>query len=55
MKNKILPIKMEQIFSSYFASLITEEDKVELSSAVNKCPHVLGKELAVAPRLCKGF
>lgn len=26
---------MEHIFSSYFASLITEEDKVELSSAEN--------------------
>lgn len=49
MKNKILRIKMEQIFSSYFASLITEEDKVELSSAENVCPQVLGKELAIAP------
>lgn len=28
-------IKKEQIFSTYFASLITEEDKVELSSAEN--------------------
>lgn len=46
MKNKKL-IKMEQIFSSYFASLTTEEDKVELSRAENIYPHLLGKELAI--------
>lgn len=39
---------MEHIFSSYFASLITEEDKVELSSAEHIYPPVLGKALAIA-------
>lgn len=46
MKNKKLWLKIEQIFSTYFASLITQEYKVELSSAENIYPYVLGKELA---------
>lgn len=39
---------MEQMFSSYFASLFTEEDNGELPRTGNIYPpRVLGKELAI--------
>lgn len=37
----------EQMFSSYFASLFTEEDNGELPRTGNIYPHVLGKELVI--------
>jgi len=38
---------MEQMFSSYFASLFTEEDNGELPRTGNIYPRVLGKDLAI--------